>query len=379
MREPVLVMHVAETVGWAGGEAYLLKLAATLDRRRFRLAVVVPERGPLVTRLEALGVPTWEVQQTRRLVSVGALRGLIAVFRREHPAIVQSHGARSNVYARLAGWFAGVPIVLSTVHNSLFDYGVGTVRRHIYVLAERLTSPLAHRVIAVSRAVAHDLVHRYGIRADRVIAIQNGIDAAAFTPQRPRSSVLEELGLRPENRLIGIMGRMTPQKGHDILLRALRLLAPRFPRLRCLIIGDGPLEPWLKRQAGELGLSPYCVFTGARSDVADLLAVLEIAVLPSRSEGLPFALLEAMALGKPVAATNVGGNIEVVEDGKTGLLTPPGDPDALADALAFLLEHPQEAVEMGQRGRVRVCEHFSLDRMIHALEDLYISALGTRN
>lgn len=372
------VLHVSETVGWAGGEAYLLKLAATLDRRRFRLGVVVPEQGLLVNRLEPLGVPTWEVPLTRRLVSVSALRELIAVFRREHPAIVQSHGARSNVYTRLAGWFAGVPIVLSTVHNSLFDYGVGTVRRRIYVLAERLTSPLAYRIIAVSHAVAHDLVHRYGISADRVIVIQNGIDASAFAPQQPRASVLVELGLRPEDRLIGIVGRMTPQKGHDLLLRALHLLAPRFPRLRCLIIGDGPLEPWLKRQAQELGLTPHCIFMGARSDVADLLSVLEIAVLPSRSEGLPFALLEAMALGKPVVATRVGGNAEAVEEGQTGLLTPPEDSDAIADALAFLLEHPDDAARMGELGRQRVREQFSLKRMVTELERVYTIALEGR-
>ena len=379
LAEPVSIMHVAESSGWAGGEAYLLKLAATLDRSRFRLAVVVPEPGPLVTRLDALGVPTWQVPLTRRLVSVGALRGLIALFRRERPALVQSHGARSNVYTKLAGWFARVPVIVATVHNSLFDYEVSALRRRLYVWAEVATGPLADRIVAVSFSVAHDLIHRYGLQAAKVVTIQNGIDSAAFAPQRPGASVLEELGLRADDRLIGVAARMTPQKGHAVLLQALGRLVPRFPRVRCLLIGDGPLEPSLRRQALELGLVPHCLFTGARSDVADLLSVLEIVVLPSRSEGLPFTLLEAMALGKPVVATNVGGNVEVVKDGKTGLLTPPGDPNALADALAFLLDHPQEAIQMGEWGRIRVREHFSLDRMIHALEDLYISALATRN
>lgn len=372
------VLHVAESGGWAGGETYLLKLAATLDRRRFRLAVVVPERGPLATRLDALGVPTWEVPLTRRLVSISTLWRLITLLRREHPAIVQSHGARTNVYTRLAGRFAGVPIVLSTVHNSLFDYGIGALRRRIYVLAERITSPLAYRIIAVSHAVTHDLIHRYGIRADRVVTIQNGIDATAFASQRPHASVLEEFGLETEDRLIGIAGRMTSQKGHDLLFHALRRLVPRFPRLRCLIIGDGPLEPWLKWQAQELGLTSHCIFTGARSDVADLLSVLDIAVLPSRSEGLPFVLLEAMALGKPVVATRVGGNAEVIEDGKTGLLTPPEDSDAIADAIAFLLAHPDEAARMGELGRQRVREQFSLKRMVTELEHVYTIALEGR-
>ena len=378
MSEPVLVMHVAETVGWAGGEAYLLKLAGTLDRRRFRLGVVVPEPGPLVTRLNALGVPTYEVPLTRRLVSAAALRALARVFRRERPAIVQSHGARSNVYTRLAARLTGVPVVLSTVHNSLFDYGVGALRRRLYVFAERLTSPLAYRIVAVSRAVARDLVHRYGIRADRIVTIWNGIDAVAFAPRRPRASVLEELGIGAEDRLIGVAARMTPQKGHDVLLHAVRRLVRQFPRLRCLIIGDGPLAPALREQAAALGIAPHCVFTGPRTDVADLMAVVEVVVLPSRSEGLPFALLEAMALGKPVVATRVGGNGEAVEEGKTGLLTPPEDPEALAAALARLLDDPEEAVRMGQRGNARVRAHFSLSRMIRSLEDLYTSALEAR-
>ena len=148
--QPVLVLHLAGSAGWAGGEAYLLKLASALDRDRFTLAVAVPEPGPLVERLHALGIATYHVPLADRLVNPRALVVLVRLFRSLRPAIVQSHGARSNVYARLAGRLAGVPVVLSTVHNSLFDYEVSPGRRRAYVLAERLTSALADRVIAVS-------------------------------------------------------------------------------------------------------------------------------------------------------------------------------------------------------------------------------------
>jgi glycosyltransferase involved in cell wall biosynthesis len=245
----------------------------------------------------------------------------------------------------------------------------------LYVLADRLTSPLAHRIVAVSHAIAGDLVHRYGIHADKVVTIWNGIDPISFLPRRGRHEVLEEFGLRDDDRLIGIAARMTPQKGHEVLLQALHFLLPRFPRLRCLIIGDGPLESALRDQAAALGITPQCIFTGARTDVADLLSAVEVAVLPSRSEGLPFFLLEAMTLGKPVVATRVSGIPEVVEEGRTGFLTPPEDARAMADSLALLLEHPEEAVRMGERGRQRVCEHFSLARMTAALEDLYLSSI----
>lgn len=368
---PRTVLHVAETAGWAGGEAYLLKLAQRLDRARFRLAVVVPEPGVLVTRLEALGVPTFRVPLTARLVDPGALGALVALFRRERPAVVQSHGARSNVYTKVAGRLAGVPRVIATVHNSLFDYDVGSLRTRLYVGAERLTSPLAHRVVAVSRAVARDLVMRYRFPAEKVVTIQNGIDADAVAPRRSRAEVVAELGVKPDDRLIGIAARMTRQKGHDVLLEALRLLAPRVPRLRCVLIGDGPLEADVRRHAAALGVADRCVFTGARADVPDLLAALDVVVLSSRSEGLPFVLLEAMAVGRPVVATAVGGNAEAVEDCVTGLLVPSENPPALAAALASLLERPEEARAMGVRGGRRVREHFGLGRMIAELEALY--------
>lgn len=372
---PATVLHVAESAGWAGGEVYLLKLAKALDRRRFRLAVVLPERGPLLERLGAQGVQVHLVPLAERLFNPAAFLALVRLFRRERPAIVQSHGARSNVYTKLASKLAGVPAVLSMVHNSLFDYEVRPLRRRLYVLAERFTSPLADRVIAVSTAIAWDLVHRYRIDADKVVTIHNGIDADAVVPSRSRSGVLEELRLSGEDRVIGTAARMTPQKGYHDLLRALGLLIPRFPRLRCLLIGDGPLKPSLEDETRALGFGSHCVFTGARSDVPDLLSLSEIVVLPSLSEGLPFVLLEAMALGKPVVATRVGGSPEVVEEGHTGLLVPPRDPRALADAIAFLLDRPEEAAKMGARGQLRVRERFPLQKMVQALETLYAALL----
>ncbi|HEV8643047.1 MAG TPA: glycosyltransferase family 4 protein [Methylomirabilota bacterium] len=374
MTPPIRVLHVAESAGLAGGEAYLVRLATALDRRRFALTVVVPETGALTERLAALGVPTFVVPLHTRLLSPRTLWQLGQVFRRERPMIVQSHGARTNVYAKIAARLVGVPVVLATVHNSLFDYEVGALRRRLYVAAERLTGPLAHRVVAVSHAVGRDLVARYRLPAEQVVVIQNGIDPARFVPERPPAAARAELGLSPDTRLIGLVGRLTRQKGPDLLVAALPTLVTSWPQLRCLFVGDGMLGPELRRRAAALGLASHCVFLGPRHDVADLVAILDVVVLPSRSEGLPFALLEAMALAKPVVATRVGGNPEVVEDGRTGLLIPPEDPVALARAVLFLLDRPAEAAAMGRRGRERVVRDFSLTRSVGALQELYWSA-----
>ena len=374
MTPPIRVLHVAESAGLGGGEAYLVRLAAALDRRRFALAVVVPETGPLTERLAELGIPTFVVPLHTRLLSPRTLWMLVRVFRRERPMIVQSHGARTNVYAKIAARLVGIPVVLPTVHNSLFDYEVGALRRRLYVAAERLTGPFAHRVVAVSHGVGRDLVTLYGLPAEQVVVIQNGIDPSGFVPKRSAAAARAELGLTSETRLIGLVGRLTRQKGPDLLVAALPSLVTSWPQLRCLFVGDGMLGSELRRLAAALGVASHCVFLGPRNDVADLVAILDVVVLPSRSEGLPFALLEAMVLAKPVVATRVGGNPEVVEDGRTGLLVPPENSAALARAVLFLLDHPAEAAAMGQRGYLRVLRDFSLTRSVGALQELYWSA-----
>jgi len=372
---PVPVVHIAESTGWAGGERYLLALATELDRKRFKLSVIVPDHGPLVERLHALDIETCRVPLNARLVSPGAFLALVRALQRLRPIIVQSHGARSNVYTRLAARYAGVPVVLSTVHNSLFDYEVAGWRRALYVLAERVTSPLADRIVAVSQAIARDLVERYRIEAARTVVVQNGIDAWAFRPARATAAVRAELRVPAGRRVVVMAGRMTPQKGWDVLLEAAARLGAMRDDIFWLLVGDGPLRPALMRRAGDLGVR--ACFVGARADMADLLGCADVVVLASRSEGLPFTLLEAMALGKPVVATRVGGVPEVVDDGRSGRLVAPEDPTALANAVAAVLDAP-DALAMGAAGRARVEAAFTLDAMVRGVERVYARELHAR-
>jgi glycosyltransferase involved in cell wall biosynthesis len=369
---PVSIVHVAESTGWAGGERYLLALASELDRKRFRLSVIVPDDGPLVRRLHALDVETARVPLNDRLIHPRALRGLARTLARLEPAIVQSHGARSNVYTRLAARYVAVPAVVSTVHNSLFDYEVSGPRRAAYVLAERLTSPLADRIVAVSRAIAADLAERYRLDARRIVVIPNGIDAWAFRPARPAAAVRAELRIPAGHRVVVMAGRMTAQKGWDLLLESAARLAPARRDLAWVLVGDGPLRAALIRRAEELGVA--ACFTGAREDMADVLGGADLVVLASRSEGLPFTLLEALALGKPVVATRVGGVPEVLDEGRCGRLVPPNDAAALATAIASVLDAP-DAAAMAARGRARVESAYTLDAMVRGLERVYETVL----
>jgi glycosyltransferase involved in cell wall biosynthesis len=205
--------------------------------------------------------------------------------------------------------------------------------------------------------------------------VHNGIDAWAFRPRRDAVAVRAGLGLAHGRKTVVMAGRMTPQKGWDVLLEAGARLARQRADLAWLLVGDGPLRPALTRRATELGVDAR--FTGARADMADLLGCADLVVLASRSEGLPFTLLEAMALGKPVVATRVGGVAEVVEDGRSGRLVPRDDPAALAAAIAAVLDAP-EAAAMGARGRARVEAEFTQERMVRSIERVYETALHAR-
>lgn len=368
---PLKVLHVAGSAEWAGGEVYLLQLAERLDRARFSLSVVSPARGPLVERLERLGVPASVVPMEERLVDPGALRALTRHFRGERPDIVQSHGARANFYCRVASRLARVPRHLSTVHNSLYDYPVSPLRRAMYLALDRLTVPWTESILCVAESLALDLVVRSRIPARKVRVIPNGVDLARFDLARADGErVRRELGLGA-GPVLGIIGRMTPQKDHHTFLAALAEVKTTVPGVRALIVGDGPLRAAIRDEAARLGVEGACRFAGVRNDIPDCLAAVSVVVLSSVSEGFPFTVLEALAMARPLVATAVNGVTEIVEPDVTGLLVPSRRPDLLARAALSLLGDPERARGLGQAGRKAVEARFPLELMLERLERLY--------
>jgi len=366
------VLHVAESAGWAGGEVYLVSLARAIDRDRFELSVIAPDPGPLVTRLEALGIDVSVLPFANSLASPALLGTLIRRLRALRPDIVQSHGARTNFYGRLACRLAGVPHHVSTVHNSLYDYPLRPARRAAYLAADRLTARLSSAIVCVARSLAQDLVERSRVPARRVVVIPNGVDLARFDPAAGDGDrVRRELGLGP-GPVVGIVGRMTPQKSHADFLAAFARVRGRTPALRALVVGDGPLRGAIEAEVRARALDQACVLAGVREDIPDCLAAMTLVALSSHSEGFPFAVLEALAMARPLVATAVNGVTEVVEDGVNGLLAPPRRPDRLAEALAALLGDPVRATALGAAGRKTVESRFGLALMVDRLTDLYL-------
>jgi len=227
-----------------------------------------------------------------------------------------------------------------------------------------------------------------GYPQERMTIIPNGIHPSRFAGNGSSGRFRQELGLPPHTPLVAVLSRLNPMKGVEYFLEAAMIVGRRFPDARFLIVGDGrtmvdgqvvdsPYTKELERYAVQLGLGERAVFTGPRLDVQEILAEIAVSVLPSLSEGLSNTLLESMAAGVPVVATNVGGNPEVVEQGETGFLVPPRDAAALARAICLLIENRELALRFGQAGRQRVAQHFSLEKMVHDTERLYLELLQT--
>lgn len=360
---PIVLAELAGSAGYGGGERYLELLFEGLDRDRFRPLLISPEPGPFVEKMKARRTPT-HVVHLAPLFNPWALLRLVRLLRKENVMILQTHGARANVYGRLAGWLAGVPCVVSTVHNSLQDYEVGRLKQWLYRTMFRFTTPLAHRIICVSEATRRDVLGDCPGAAERAMTIRNGV-ARAWIDHKGQGARIRAEWRCGEGPVLVIVARLTEQKGQRYLIEALPALLSEWPTLSCLFVGEGDCREPLQQLAQQLNVRQACRFVGAMEAVADFYAAADVVVLPSLSEGFPFVLLEALALSKPVVATNVNGVPEIIEDGRTGLLVPPRDVAALASAIRRVLRDADAAAHMSRAGQARVTAEFTVERMLH--------------
>jgi len=360
------------TVG--GGQRHLADLVARLDRRRFDVTVACGRQGPLAEELRQKRIPVVTLP-VRRNGDLRYLWGVYRLLRQGRFHILHVHGGVAGVWGRLAAFLAGTPLRVYTLHGIHYLHFSHRLLGGVYRFVERLLAYGTDRIICVSQA---DL--RKGMRAkvipnNRGRVVPNGIDPRRFdgVSPIPPKHLRKTLGLGEQvGPIIGTVARLHPQKGLSYLLQATRLLRMDFPKLQVLILGDGPLEGSLKAEAQRLGIASVVHFLGVRSDVVSILSCMEVFVLPSLWEGLPISLLEAQALGRPVVATAVDGTTEVVEDGRTGVLVPPKDPEALAGGVAFLLRNPEQAARLAKAGREKVRRKYDLAHMIQATEQLYL-------
>ncbi|MCX5796597.1 MAG: glycosyltransferase [Elusimicrobia bacterium] len=364
----ILFVSTSTTIG--GAEKTLFTLATRLDAERFQVAGVVGLKAPghYAQRLAAQGVAT----RSLGLVGWPSLRdadALARIIRETRPDLVQAIMYQAIQLCRFVKRRAKAPFKL--VSSPRVNY---RTRSSWSLLVDRWLRGADDLLIAESEASRDFLTRRLGYAADRVKTVHNGVELPEAPSEAERKRARLQLGLREDETLLLAMGRLDDQKGHGVLIDAVAgLKDSRKPR--CAIIGDGPLRDRLLAQVERLGLHRLVQLPGERGDVRSWLCASDIFVLPSLWEGLPNALLEAMALGLPVAASRVDGVPEAVTDGQDGLLVAPGDPRALAKALVSLMDDPGLRRRLGQAARTRVAESFTLPAMLAGYEAAYRDVL----
>lgn len=373
-KRPVIGVAVA-TLTIGGAEQLLLELLRRLDRDRFNPRLYcLREPGPLGLEIGALGVPV-----AGRLGGgpVAAVAGLRRAFIADgvDAALFINH-RNCLFYGTAAAKLSGGPVLINWQNE--------TFKRHshheLYMLARRGVVRNLDALVAASRGHAGYLVEVEKVPVRKVLAIPNGVDVDAFRSGLSRHEARRRLGLPEDAHVAGIMASLRPDKAHDVFLRAAALVAKDDPAARFLVVGDGPERPRLEELTARLGLTDRVTFLGFRRDMPDILAALDMAVLSShpQQETLSVAALEAMSAGLPVVSTRVGFMDEIVIEGKTGRLTPPGDPGALAAAMAGLFAGEALRLEMGGAAKALVRANHSLDGMTRRFEDLFGELLAGR-
>ncbi|PXW95563.1 glycosyltransferase involved in cell wall biosynthesis [Sphaerotilus hippei] len=365
------ILHVLESLDFGGLERVVTDLAIAQHRRGHQVTVCCLHRTDgYKAELLAAGIEVVIAHKTGGL-DLGAIRVLRRVARERRIEVVHAHSFMPNYYAA-ASLLAlrGGPVLVGTSH----DMGTRLANRQLRLLYRGSLLRTA-RVAMVGQQVHDRHVQMGHVPRHKAATVLNGIPVERFRlSAERRAQARAALGVDGDTLLIGAVGRLVALKNHQLLIEVLPALLARWPGLRLAIIGGGPLEAELAGRVEQLGLGAQVLLTGQRSGVADLLPALDVFAMPSLTEGLSIALLEACATGLPIVATRVGGNPEIIQDGTSGLLVPPADGAALQQALARLLESAPLRSQLGAAAERWVREHASIDAVCVAYDRLYAEA-----
>jgi glycosyltransferase involved in cell wall biosynthesis len=346
---------------WGGPEKQTLQLALWLrDHHAVDTVIAVmphdaerADENPLLVRAREAGLEATLFRQKWRYDLVEGYRLLRTLVSRYRPDVVCATGYKADV---LAAWLQDVPTVAMLRGWTAEDAKV----RFFEWLDRRSLS--RHDAATVVSETLRQQVIRQGVPPDRVYLVPNAIDTARLPPARLREDLCREIGVDPQRPIVGAVGRLSPEKGHRVLLDAFHAVQRRIPGVQLVLVGDGPEGPSLRRQAEALGLAASTVLLGLRKDGQQIIGALDVMALPSFSEGMPNVVLEAFAYGTPVVATAVGGVPDMVADGRCGWLVPAGDAARMAGALTEALENRQEAERRAREARTILGERFTVEK-----------------
>jgi glycosyltransferase involved in cell wall biosynthesis len=386
----IRVVRIIARLNVGGPALHTVLLTQRLDPERYdgRLVTGVPDSAEgdyLALRNLALErlvrVPTLGRELNVRR-DVRALADLVRLLRAVRPHVVHTHTAKAGMLGRLAAILTGVPIRVHTFHGHVFDGYFSPAKTRAFLALERALARRTHRILTVSDSVGAELLALGIGRPDQVTVVPLGLDLEPFAhAEQHRGGLRRELRLAADAPLVGIVARLVPIKAHEVFLAAAARIAEHVPACRFVVVGDGERRAELAALAARAGIADRCVFLGWRADLAHIHADLDVAVLTSRNEGSPVALIEAMAAGLPVVATAVGGVPDLVTEGVHGHLVPTDDAPGIAAATIALLRDPARRRSFGAAGRERALARHGAARLLADVDQVYgeeLDALGRR-
>ena len=379
-KRKIKILRIIARLNIGGPALHVIILNSELDSGRYVSQLVTgiesPAEGNMYDVAEEKGVHPIVIDALGREIffkeDFRALIKLIRLINIEKPDIVHTHTAKAGTLGRIAAKLTGVPVIIHTFHGHIFHSYFGFFKSKFFLWLERLLAKFTNVIITVGEQQRREIIQYKVAEQEKVVSIPLGLDLKPFVNTKTDPNLLRrELSLPRQTLLVGIVARLVPIKNHLCFLESARLILQNFDNVRFLIIGDGELRTYLEQKTRDLGLESRVIFMGFQHDLVKIYASLDIVTLSSFNEGLPVALIEAMAAGKPVISTNVGGVGDLILDGDNGLLVPSNDPAALAEAILYLLRNPERRKMMGGAGKKKAYPLFDKNRLLGDIDKLY--------
>ncbi len=361
------ILHTESAKRWGGQERRTFAEAIEFKKKGHRVILAVQPGSALGKFGKEAGIEVREIGMRNRDILKAFFR-LLSLIRRERVDIVNTHSSKDSWIASFAARVAYRPMLIRTRHVSI------PIRNHPFNIVYKLP----HRIITCGEKIRERMIEVNHFPREKVVSIPTGVDVKRFDPERVKGNIRKELGIEGDAPLIGSISIIRTEKGYPYLLEAAQEILKVKPKARFLIVGYEPKGDTLAQEVRKRGLEDKVIMPGLREDIPEILASLDLFVLSSLREGVPQGVAQALAMKKPVVATDVGGVPELVKDNQTGLLVPPADSEALAKAILELLEDKEKAKRLGENGRRLVEEKFSQESMIERIEDLYRELLKKR-
>ena len=373
------VVRLFSRLNIGGPSVHVILLTAGLREKGYETRLIVgreaPSEGNLLDMARQKGIEVEQLaglgREIRPFADLVTLFQLYRVIRACRPAIVHTHTAKAGVLGRVAARLAGVPVVVHTYHGHVLRGYFGPRKTAFFRRLETVLNRITDVAITVSTALRDDLAGMGVAPREKIRVVPLGLDLARFARPHARGDLRAACAAAEGDVLIGVVGRLVPIKDIDCFLEAASRVGQATPRARFAVVGDGELRATLEHKAAELGLGSRLTFVGWRKDLESVYADLDLVVNSSRNEGTPVALIEAMAAGRPVVATAVGGTPDLLGEGTRGRLVPAGNPAALAEAILHALDHPEDSAQRARAARDYVLAHHSVERLLRDIDELY--------